>query len=152
MKRTSRGVIPPGTILDDEDLDLVRGRTWHIGLPGYVEAQTTIRLHCEIVGRCIGRPLTGSEMVDHINGDKLDNRRANLRVVSASENGCNRMRANRNSRSGIRGVHLDKRTRLWVAQASPNRKNHFLGRHKTAALAEAAVLAFWETMPPATRR
>jgi AP2 domain len=67
--------------------------------------------------------------VDHINGNGLDNRKANLRIANASKNGMNRSRPNKNNLSGYRGISLDKRT--WFARLVVNRKCINLGRFKT---------------------
>lgn len=50
-----------------------------------------------------GRPPVGL-VTDHINGDVLDNRRSNLRFVSVSGNNQNRRGAEKDNRSGLRGV------------------------------------------------
>ena len=62
---------------------------------------TNADLHREILG---ARPW---EQVDHRNHDTLDNRRANLRACDNSQNQQNRPRAQRNNRSGVKGVHLE---------------------------------------------
>jgi len=66
--------------------------------------------------------------VDHINGDTLDNRRCNLRLSTASQNGGNRCKLNKNNRSGYHGVHLDKWTGRWRALIKVDRKKICLGR------------------------
>ncbi len=52
--------------------------------------------------------------IEHINGNKLDNRIANLRLATRSQNMANKG-PNRNSRSGLKGVYYFKRTGKWVA-------------------------------------
>jgi hypothetical protein len=52
--------------------------------------------------------------IDHINGDKQDNRLCNLRCVSRSENARNRKTAVNNT-SGYTGVHKDTRSGKWSA-------------------------------------
>ena len=63
------------------------------------------RMHRIVVG--IDR--FDTRQVDHINGDTLDNRRVNLRVVDASTNSFNRDRQ-RNNTSGYVGVTFHKQT------------------------------------------
>lgn len=75
--------------------------------------------------------------VDHINGDKLDNRRENLRSVTRSNNNANsKLRSGKTSR--YRGVHWSKRQRKWAASIGVNRKTIYLGyfyKEKEAAKA-----------------
>lgn len=79
--------------------------------------------------------------VDHINGDKLDNRRQNLRIVSPQTNQVNRKQLNKNNSSGIRGVqhvpHLSSHN-PWRAQITVERKNIHLGLFATRPKAVAA--------------
>ena len=51
--------------------------------------------------------------IDHINGNRLDNRLANLRVATRTENALNRQCANRNSKTGVRGVYFHKSSGCW---------------------------------------
>src|SRR5579863_1550584 len=54
------------------------------------------------------------EEVDHINHDKLDNRRENLRVCTGSQNQCNRRRKLKNT-SGYKGVCWYRSKNRWKA-------------------------------------
>ena len=73
--------------------------------------------------------------VDHINGDKLDNRRSvNLRVATHQENQVNRHKLNKNNTSGIRGVSFCPRLsprNPWRVQITVNRKNLHIGLFAT---------------------
>ena len=59
--------------------------------------------------------------VDHINGDKLDNRKSNLRICTRSENAKNR-RISKNNTSGFKGVHWHKGNKKWFAEICSNGK------------------------------
>lgn len=70
-----------------------------------------------------------SEVVDHINGDKLDNRRSNLRVVTRSLNRVNsKMQRNK---SGFRGVYWRPDRNHWIARMNAGGKYHYIGSFKT---------------------
>lgn len=77
------------------------------------------------------------DQIDHINGQKDDNRIHNLRVVSFSENQKNKPKSVRN-KSGIIGVHFYKPTGKWVASICVNRKRMQLGSFDTIEQAAAA--------------
>lgn len=66
--------------------------------------------------------------IDHINGNKLDNRIVNLRPATRSQNMMNRPKQ-KNNLSGMKGVSL--RRGLWRARITVQRKEHFLGWFKT---------------------
>lgn len=70
--------------------------------------------------------------VDHINGNRADNRFSNLRVVGRIGNAQNR-RTNSTNRSGFKGVSWHKRVRRWVAKIQWNRREKHLGYFDTAS-------------------
>ena len=75
--------------------------------------------------------------IDHINGDKLDNRKENLRLATNQQNSMNR-KPHKNSSSKYKGVYWSKRENKWIAQIVINKKNKYIGRYqdeKEAALA-----------------
>ena len=82
-------------------------------------------------------PIPDGMQIDHINGDRRDNRAANLRAVTAAENNKNMRLSHRNT-SGIHGVffvHCDQR---FQAHIVVDRKHIYLGYHKTLIDAVAA--------------
>lgn len=66
------------------------------------------------------------KMVDHINGNKLDNRKENLRICNFVESNRN-VGLSKNNKSGFKGVVWDKVAKKWKAQISVNYKCLFLG-------------------------
>ena len=64
--------------------------------------------------------------IDHINGVRSDNRIANLRCASKSENGMNRGAPINNS-SGFKGVYWHRAAGKWLAQIVVDGKHHYLG-------------------------
>jgi hypothetical protein len=77
-------------------------------------------------------------LIDHINGDKTDNRLANLRPATKAENGANRTKHESRNTSGYRGVHWDKRGQRWVAHIKQNGVGIHIGSFRTPAEASAA--------------
>lgn len=75
--------------------------------------------------------------MDHINGDRTDNRIVNLRVVSPSENSRNSALSSLN-RTGVPGVFYEAAANRWKAYINVNRRRIELGSHSTL---ESAVSA-----------
>lgn len=102
---------------------------------GYASRGTWDGQRCSIIymHRLIAAP-SGGEHVDHINGDKLDNRRANLRLCSPSENLCNKG-PQCNNRSGFKGVSLHAASGRWSAQITRHGIHHYLGLFETPEVA-----------------
>jgi len=81
-----------------------------------------------------------SDDIDHINGDRSDNRIANLRDVPRAINCQNLRRARRdNKSSGLLGVTRDRG--MWLAQISVGGRNRLVGRFSDANQAHAAYVA-----------
>lgn len=77
------------------------------------------------------------EEVDHINGDRSDNRFSNLRAVTKPENTVNKCMSSKNT-SGVTGVYWDKRRSKWTAAIQVRGKFLFLGYRET--IEEASLL------------
>ena len=101
-------------IIDDEDFEWLNQWNWYYGCDGYA-----FRTDCKngrksiLMHRLILDTPRGME-TDHINQNKLDNCRKNLRSATTSQNQANRP-APRNNTSGMKGVQWDKRANKWLA-------------------------------------
>jgi HNH endonuclease len=73
--------------------------------------------------------------IDHINGDRSDNRISNLRIVTRSQNNTNRGPSSRN-KLGVKGVSLSRGKYRVMIKAGD--KHHFIGRFDTIDEASAA--------------
>ena len=138
-------------IIDAEDFASVAKYSWALGKRGYPVAHTsrknpdgpkTFPLHRMLID-------TSEEGdVDHISGDKLDNRKENLRICSHQENMFNQKLRNTNS-TGYYGVSRMKSCGKYEAYIHIDGRKKYLGLFDTAekaALArdEAAILMFGE--------
>lgn len=138
-----RGVIRTYALIDDEDFAAVAEKRWHLLSVGYAASGRWGLMHRFLLGLQAG----DGKRTDHVNGNKLDNRRANIRVCTQAENMQNwRVRNAASRTSQHRGVSLDRKTRnhrkVWIAQVMLQGKQHFLGRFETEEDAAAAAAAF----------
>ena len=116
--------------IDEDDAHFLSERNWHVDPGGYIVAFTRpggrkgkflkLGLHCLI------NVTPDGVDTDHINGDKLDNRRANLRSVTRSQSCMNRGRF-KNNASGATGVAWMKDRKEWVAYINTDKKRTYLG-------------------------
>lgn len=81
-----------------------------------------------------------SKTVDHINGNRSDNRIENLRLASYSENNQNKKYAQSNSNSKALGVCWHKKANKWQAHICVDGKRKYLGLYAEKEVAEQAYI------------
>jgi hypothetical protein len=118
------------TIVDREIYDRITAMRWFAARArdafyahhtGYDAGQNiTVRMH-----RVVAFAPPGI-FVDHINGDTLDNRAANLRLCTAGENSRNSIKK-RPAKSRYKGVSISNTGNRWVTNIHHDGKLHFVG-------------------------
>jgi hypothetical protein len=113
--------------VDDEDYEWLKRFRWHLHRSGKrtwyarrFSGDRGIMMHNEILS-----PLPGV-VVDHINHNGLDNRRANLRLCMPADNVRN-SRPRKNSSSKYKGVSWDRNSKKWRARISRAGVEYYLG-------------------------
>lgn len=111
-------------LIDASDVPLLGGRTAHLN-KGYARV-AGMAVHRLIMGAANG------QSVDHINGDRTDNRRANLRFCSTQENLWNGS-SHRDSATKYRGVSRrpGRKVQVWRAQICRHYKVMLIGTYAT---------------------
>jgi hypothetical protein len=79
--------------------------------------------------------------IDHINGERADNRIDNLRVVTHQQNVHNQQKKNKRNKSGYVGVCWNKRSAKWQATIHANGASIYLGVFHSAEKAHEAYLS-----------
>ena len=117
------------TLVDDEDFQIVNQYKWYLDTNGYVgtgittdEEKYTLRIH-RLVMRL---QRTDKVDVDHINGNKLDNQRCNLRICTRSQNIAN-SKKHKDCSSKFKGVTWAAKDRKWKARIRVNYERIYLG-------------------------
>jgi hypothetical protein len=131
------------TMVDDCDFESLILTKWHVG-NGYVmrtvhvpyKPHLNIKMHRQILGLEKGDGL----VVDHIDGNKLNNQRSNLRICSMKENARN-SRKRKTTASGYKGAYWHALAKKWRAMIKHNGKYVHLGFFDTPELANAAYCA-----------
>jgi hypothetical protein len=118
------------TIIDDQDFEFLTQWEWFVTAQGYVYRNamrdgklTFIFMQNEIMGKVSGK------ILDHINSDRLDNRRENLRFCTPKENSRNKSKQKtRKTSSRFKGVCWDKSRGKWISKIKVDRRAIQLGR------------------------
>lgn len=123
--------------IDDDTQKEIYSIKWHVDREGYVRRSSKKLpnghefLHQAILGSKDGY------VIDHKDGDKLNNQKSNLRFCSRSQNSMNQI--GKHSTSGYKGVTYSNSggKKVWMARICVNYKSIYIGRYTTAK--EAAV-------------
>lgn len=116
-------------MIDDDDYEKINRFSWYADKDGYASGGYHYRMH-----RFVLDAPKGME-VDHINGNRLDNRKANLRICTRKQNGKNITVKKQNTTSKYKGVSLNSqqggRYKYWVAAIKKDGKALCIGAFKT---------------------
>lgn len=131
--------------------------TWAISAPGITagkragavtaDGYRVIKLGRKSLRACrlawfLSRGEWPSGEIDHINGDRLDDRLENLRVVDRAGNSQNKVGAQINNRScGLLGATWNKQHRRWQAKIMANKVRYHVGYFETPEEAHAAYMS-----------
>lgn len=118
-------------LVDAADFGWLTGYTWYHSGRGYAlqSSKRPGKNSGAAMHRIIMNPPKGT-VADHVNGDRLDNRRCNLRIVDYLQNAQNRGK-NVNSRSKYKGVCWKVENNKWQARIRVNGKQHHIGLYQT---------------------
>lgn len=113
-------------LIDKEDYDKVKKFCWSEYLNGAI-ATTVSNKKQLLLHRFVMDCKSEDLVVDHINHNKWDNRKVNLRCVSNSKNSMNRIKTNRNTSGHVGIVYSEDRNKKWRAYITINGKKIYLG-------------------------
>jgi len=140
----ANGTLPDGTqfIIDAAKIEMVNTRYWRIGKDGYLVSQNR-QGKMQLLHRWVlGDGLAARSIVDHINRNRLDNRLANLRVITTQGNSCNHSLFVTN-KTGYTGVYYSTIAQRYEAKVGYDGRRILLGtsKHDTVKLAQMYNIA-----------
>jgi hypothetical protein len=109
---------------DLEDYDLIKDYCWYKDGNGYIKSRVKNKNISALHRMIMNSP--NDKFIDHINHNIVDNRKKNLRIVTSSQNQCNK-KIGRNNKSGHKGVNWSKRYNRWIAKIKINNTLIWLG-------------------------
>lgn len=129
-------------LVSDEDFEYLNQFHWYAEKHphGYYARTSDKRIGKIMMHRLIMQPKNSKQLIDHRDGDMLNNQRDNLRFCTYSQNRMNR-KANKNSTSKYLGVSFIKKAQKWQAAIRDTRNNSkvlYLGRYDYEEDAAAA--------------
>ena len=130
-------------IVDNKDFKFLNQWKWYLSDSGYALRNQHIKIEINKYSSKIIRmhrlinKTPKNLFTDHINQNKLDNRRINLRTVTKSQNGINRPKQANNS-SGVKGVTCHNSGRGWTSEIMIRGKRVYLGYYNNLVSAITA--------------
>lgn len=112
-------------IIDLDDVDKAKDIKWCMTHNGYVSNRHSKQLLHRLVMNC-----PDDMVIDHINHNRLDNRKSNLRVCTQHQNNINKSFMSNNT-SGVIGVHWNKSNNKWRSRIKYNGRQIHLGYFNT---------------------
>ena len=85
------------------------------------------------------------DFIDHIDGNRRNNKIENLRQATLSQNQYNK-KINKNNTSGIKGVYWNKHKQKWLARCYHDNKCHYVGSYNNLNDAENAIQTFRKSL------
>ena len=113
-------------LIDIDDFERIKNDSWSFSSDGYVISSSGLYQNKRMHRVIMNIQNDNKQLVDHINRNRLDNRKNNLRIVDSQHNSFNQKLRSTNT-SGVTGVTWWKRDQNWTAQIRYNYKNHRLG-------------------------
>lgn len=132
-------------LVDDEDFERLNHWKWHAAEDGntfYARSRkgglskTQVPMHRDIIGAKTG------QIVDHIDGNGLNNQKSNLRICTNSENILNVRDLQSRNTSGVSGVSWCRREKRWFARVQVAGKRKVLGYFQHLEDAAMAVINY----------
>jgi predicted hydrolase (HD superfamily) len=115
-------------IIDNDDYEYINQFKWRMSSQGYAQSHTrnkeTNKYKTTLMHRVINN--TPAELLtDHINHNKLDNRKVNLKTATPLQNQHNRLK-HKNNKSGYNGIFWYEKYKYWQVQCG----RHHIGQYK----------------------
>lgn len=154
FSRNKDGEIQATIIIDDIDYEYYSKWKWYVNNHGYAcrtlhrrgqtPEFTTLYLHRHIMNLENGDP----RQIDHINRNRADNRRGNLRIVDSNAHNHQNLSSHKDSTSKYRGVSWCKASKKWRSTVVLNGKQHSLGNYDNEIEAAYAADSFRKDYMP----
>lgn len=122
-------------LLDTADAEILSQWRWYMMSSGYVARSQYFggRSYTTILHRFLMKATDSTLVVDHINRNKLDNRKCNLRIVTRAQNSWNnpRLSTNKSGHTGVFYKNEKWRENKWAAFIIRNKESYHLGYFAT---------------------
>jgi hypothetical protein len=133
-------------LVDDEDYEELSKYKWYLSKgkhtfyvhmddntyeKGVRIKRVTVLMHRSLMGV----PKGDKRIVDHIDGNGMNNQKSNLRICTVTENNRNQVHSRGDFSSQYKGVYWCKDKKLWATEIRINKKKKFLGRFKSQVVA-----------------